>query len=211
MFEESKDPEDIFSSTEAAPDPKVVSPSAPGTGSTQVGANVPLDMDDSDSSPRRSIVIAAVVIIVVVLALAAVLIGVWYIRQNAAQAPAPAATTAAPVSLTPPAETPAAPLAPETALPAAPAQPIDTDRDGLTDAQEATLKTDAAQADTDADGLNDYEEVMVWTTDPLNPDTDADGYPDGKEVQSGYDPKLKGGRLLTPPQTNANTDTSTPS
>ena len=200
MFDEAKDPEDIFSSTEEVQDPKVVVPSAPGSGSTPVGASAaPLEVvDDRDSSPRKSMDIAAVVIIMLVLALAALLIGVWYIKQNAASAPAATTTSTIPV-------------ASETVVPAAPALPLDTDRDGLTDEQEVAFKTDKTLPDTDADGLNDYEEVMVWKTDPLNPDTDGDGYPDGKEVQSGYDPKLVGGRLLPAPATNENTDTGTPS
>ncbi len=72
---------------------------------------------------------------------------------------------------------------------------IDTDGDGLTDYEEVMIyKTDPLKQDTDGDGLTDYEEVMIYKTDPLNPDTDGDGYSDGDEVRSGYDP-LGLGRL----------------
>ncbi len=53
---------------------------------------------------------------------------------------------------------------------------VDSDRDGLTDAQEAALGTDPGNPDTDGDGLSDKAEVDA-STDPLdnqftaNPDT----------------------------------------
>jgi hypothetical protein len=74
------------------------------------------------------------------------------------------------------------------------ASPVDTDKDGLTDAEEKTLGTDPNVADTDGDGLSDYEEVNKWKTDPLRGDSDGDGFPDGEEVNSGYNP-LGAGRL----------------
>jgi outer membrane protein OmpA-like peptidoglycan-associated protein len=61
---------------------------------------------------------------------------------------------------------------------------VDTDGDGLTDAEEAELGTDPRNPDTDGDGLTDYEEVRVYGTDPLNPDTDYDGLTDGEEVHN---------------------------
>ena len=45
---------------------------------------------------------------------------------------------------------------------------LDTDGDGLTDVQEASLGTDPADADTDGDGISDGAEVTDGT-DPLNP------------------------------------------
>lgn len=48
----------------------------------------------------------------------------------------------------------------------------------------------AADIDTDRDGLTDSDEA-VHLTNPLVPDTDGDGYPDGLEVANGYSP-LKG-------------------
>ncbi len=61
---------------------------------------------------------------------------------------------------------------------------VDSDGDGLTDAEELALGTDPNNLDTDGDGLTDYEEVRVHGTDPLNPDTDYDGLTDGEEVHN---------------------------
>jgi outer membrane protein OmpA-like peptidoglycan-associated protein len=63
---------------------------------------------------------------------------------------------------------------------------VDSDADGLTDAQETGIyKTNPFDPDTDRDALTDYEEVMStygYKTDPLNPDTDLDMLKDGAEV-----------------------------
>ncbi len=45
----------------------------------------------------------------------------------------------------------------------------------------------ACQVDTDGDGLSDAQEGAIGT-DPLNPDTDGDGVPDGEEVDNASDP-----------------------
>ncbi len=66
--------------------------------------------------------------------------------------------------------------------PADDASALDTDGDGLTDAQEVTLGTNPTVADSDADGLNDGAEVNTYGTDPLLPDTDADNLNDGDEI-----------------------------
>jgi len=79
-----------------------------------------------------------------------------------------------------------------------PAPAVDTDRDGLTDLQEAEIGTNIKVADTDADGLSDYEEVNTWKTDPLDPDTDGDSFIDGAEVSSGYDPNGDGKLMELP-------------
>ena len=42
--------------------------------------------------------------------------------------------------------------------------------------------------DSDGDGLIDWDEVYLYSTDPLNPDTDGDGIDDFVEVQIGTDP-----------------------
>jgi uncharacterized protein YkwD len=65
---------------------------------------------------------------------------------------------------------------------------LDSDADGLSDAQEKILGTDPFSDDTDRDGLSDLAETMVYHTDPLNPDTDADGVSDGNEVRWGTNP-----------------------
>ncbi len=71
---------------------------------------------------------------------------------------------------------------------------IDSDGDSLSDFIEvkSTQKTDPMKADTDGDGLNDYEEINNWGTDPLIADTDGDGYDDGSEVKAGYNPRGDG-------------------
>ena len=52
----------------------------------------------------------------------------------------------------------------------------------------------AAALDSDNDGLTDAEE-KIYGTDPHNPDTDGDGYLDGAEVKAGYNP-LGAGKLV---------------
>jgi len=79
-----------------------------------------------------------------------------------------------------------------TAQQVTPAQPLDSDGDGLLDDEEKALGTDPAKIDSDADGLTDREEAKVFGSDPLKTDTDGDGYPDGTEVKNGYSPKGPG-------------------
>ncbi len=50
----------------------------------------------------------------------------------------------------------------------------------------------AEPVDTDDDGLSDQDEITIWGTDPSNPDTDGDGFLDGQEVESGYNPLGEG-------------------
>lgn len=57
--------------------------------------------------------------------------------------------------------------------------PVDTDSDGLTDAEEAVLHTDPSTADTDGDGKNDKDEVGSNINTPT--DTDNDGKIDALE------------------------------
>lgn len=59
---------------------------------------------------------------------------------------------------------------------------VDSDSDGLTDAQEEYYGTDPLNADSDNDGINDYRELVDFGTDPLNPDTDDDGINDFNEI-----------------------------
>ncbi len=59
---------------------------------------------------------------------------------------------------------------------------VDTDADGLTDAEELLLHgTDPDHEDTDGDGLFDADEVEAGT-DPVGADTDGDGQVDGVDV-----------------------------
>ncbi len=67
-------------------------------------------------------------------------------------------------------------------------QKDDADRDGLSDAKEAELKTDSAKPDSDGDGLLDGEEVNTYKTNPLAADTDGDKFSDATEVLTGHDP-----------------------
>ena len=88
----------------------------------------------------------------------------------------------------------------EPVMPPEPAnQPLDTDGDGLSDAEETALGTNPQMADTDADGLTDREELRQYSTDPTSPDSDGDGYIDGEEVRAGYDTNGPG-KLLNLPQ-----------
>ena len=69
--------------------------------------------------------------------------------------------------------------------------PLDSDGDGLTDAEEAVLGTDPNNPDTDGDGLDDFTEVDTAVNgcpDPLTPDSDGDTLLDGAEVALGTDP-----------------------
>jgi hypothetical protein len=70
----------------------------------------------------------------------------------------------------------------------------DTDGDGLTDDEEATLGTDPDNPDTDGDGLTDGDEVDTHGTDPLDRDTDNDRLSDGREVK-GFTIRMPGKRF----------------
>ena len=84
------------------------------------------------------------------------------------------------------------PTTPAPAQPEQPTEPVDSDRDGITDEEEALYGTNPNGVDTDDDGLTDRDEVRVFKTDPNNPDTDGDTYSDGVEVRNGFDPKGSG-------------------
>ncbi|MFT5194581.1 MAG: serine/threonine protein kinase [Cellvibrionaceae bacterium] len=65
----------------------------------------------------------------------------------------------------------------------------DTDGDGLSNGQEATLGTSPTEPDSDRDGLKDGDEVLKYGTNPLIQDTDRDVLTDGEEVlQFGTNP-----------------------
>ena len=64
----------------------------------------------------------------------------------------------------------------------------DTDKDGLTNAEESELGTDPESSDSDGDGLNDFEEANELGTDPTLKDSDGDGYWDSWELTEGTDP-----------------------
>ncbi len=64
---------------------------------------------------------------------------------------------------------------------------IDSDGDGLTDAEEDLdldgqrdgNETDRFDSDTDNDGLSDWQETVIYGSSPLSSDTDSDGASDG--------------------------------
>ena len=68
-----------------------------------------------------------------------------------------------------------------------PALGLDTDGDGLPDAQEPAFGTDPKNPDTDGDGINDKAEIDL-RTNPTKADTDGDGLPDGEELRLRTDP-----------------------
>lgn len=49
---------------------------------------------------------------------------------------------------------------------------------------------DVPGVDSDGDGLTDAEEDVIYNTDPQDPDSDSDGFADGYEVENGSDPNV---------------------
>jgi hypothetical protein len=67
----------------------------------------------------------------------------------------------------------------------------DRDLDGLTDCEEAVLRTDPYLVDSDRDGIPDWVEVRLGgnpLVDDRLVDSDMDGIPNGEEVAGGLDP-----------------------
>ena len=69
---------------------------------------------------------------------------------------------------------------------------VDTDGDGISDADEAALGLDPNNPDTDGDGIDDGAELQLGL-DPLNPDTDDDGIADGAEAEPNDAPGVDDG------------------
>ena len=70
---------------------------------------------------------------------------------------------------------------------------VDSDGDGISDYDEFYNRyayTDPLQADSDNDGISDGEELSYWLTDPTLPDTDFDGVSDRDEIVDGTDPRI---------------------
>jgi hypothetical protein len=77
---------------------------------------------------------------------------------------------------------------------------LDSDNDGLKDADEAMYGTDPQKADSDNDGLSDAIELAYWgerwkedidkdgLVNLLDEDSDNDGVNDGQEIDAGSDP-----------------------
>lgn len=78
-------------------------------------------------------------------------------------------------------------------------------------AEQQATTTNNIFMDSDQDGLSDAEEKTLGT-DPYNADTDGDGYSDGAEVKSGYDPlkKAPGDKLIPDATAPASSSTDDP-
>lgn len=202
MFD--KEPEDMFAGVEPTKQEPLrpagaLSPTVPGMPGTAppVGAS-PAEVGEDGGGPgkKKMILVLSAVILVLMLGGGGFLVWRQFSSAPEATLETPGVNTNLPtvnipVEIAPevpetPAEIPPAVL--ETAPVIPPAGSIDSDEDGLTDEEEATLGTDATNTDTDLDGLSDGEEVNIYFTDPLNTDTDGDTYLDGAEVDAGYDP-----------------------
>jgi len=64
----------------------------------------------------------------------------------------------------------------------------DFDADGIINIKEYELAINPKNADTDGDYLPDYEEVYIYSTEPLYADKDIDGLDDGLEIKYGMNP-----------------------
>ncbi len=64
---------------------------------------------------------------------------------------------------------------------------VDSDGDGISDADEEALGTDPNNVDSDGDGIEDNEELDMGL-DPASDDSDGDGYLDPWEIAEGTDP-----------------------
>jgi hypothetical protein len=187
--------DDIFSDVKEAP-PVLGSQKVPGTTASSA---IKKEMA-SIETPRQGFKKILIVAVSVVVFAGVLGFGGYWVYNNVLKSKplSPALNiNAAPAqenAVTPPAQEIAEPQ-PEQA---APQLIIDSDNDGLTDAEEKALGTDPNNPDTDGDGLFDGEEVKVYKTDPLNPDTDGDGFKDGAEVKNGYDPKGPGKLIRIP-------------
>lgn len=158
------------------------------------------------SGPRKGVLKAILVFVVVaaIIGVAAILTYMLLFRKSA---PAPSANTADTQTTNPSTDSGSSTKtnsqksdAAKAVTPTPEATPkiVDSDGDGLSDAQEMEIGTDVDVADTDADGLSDREEVQVYSTNPLRPDTDGDSYLDGAEVSNGYNPNGDGKLFKVP-------------
>lgn len=59
---------------------------------------------------------------------------------------------------------------------------VDSNNDGITDAEAVKQKLDPYKTDTDGDGMPDIDEIKITKTDPLKADTDGDGINDLDEI-----------------------------
>jgi len=216
MFEDvQNEPEDLFAQTDAAapqvppptqamppnPPPAAPAPSpmpAPAQPIAQTPPPAPAKMDtpmETVATKSSSVKVVIMIVAILVVIGAAFLLSMRILNSKTPVTPEPPITnteeTAPGVETTP---------VPEVAAPVIEKTVVDSDKDGLSDDQEAQLGTNPNNPDTDADGLFDKEEVEVYKTNPLNPDTDGDTYKDGDEVSKGYNPNGQG-KLTDIPKT----------
>jgi hypothetical protein len=78
-------------------------------------------------------------------------------------------------------------------------------------AQENSTSNKNIFLDSDQDGLSDAEE-KVYGTDPFKADTDSDGYSDGQEVKSGYNPLVPApnDKIISSSETKASAQSAAP-
>lgn len=65
---------------------------------------------------------------------------------------------------------------------------LDTDFDGLSDAEEQQGGTNPTAADTDRDGLSDFDEAKKYRSDPKKEKSGPLSMNDGEAVKKGLDP-----------------------
>jgi uncharacterized protein HemX len=170
---QSSEPDDIFAGIEGQPTMQSPQPTQP----TPTRA----------SRKRGKIVGTLFIVLLVSILIAGAAFGVYLITQDTETSEQVQVPEQEEVQEPEPIEEPEQEEVQEPAL-----EDIDTDGDGLTDAQEAQLGTNPNSIDTDGDGLFDNEEVNIWLTNPTIADSDGDGFDDGTEVANGYDPNGPG-------------------
>jgi hypothetical protein len=211
MFDDKKEPEDIFAGTEPSQQPvqtpqknsgmppapqPTMPPAMPVNG--QVPPPLATELPQTKSS--RSLVVVAVVIVILVVVLLVVLIGLWLVRSNQSTLPTdtdqPSITTQIEQNV------------PDTAdADSGDAMEQDLDENGEAMEEDLTAEETVEDqinslapiepVDTDGDGLTDEEEQALGTN-PASPDTDNDGLNDAEEV-----------RVWNTSPTNADTDGDT--
>ena len=185
--------EGVGGSVQPASSPPPMAPRPPAPAPMAVPPVVPPEpvrMQTPGASWKKVLVVVGILVAVGVIGSA-----VWlFILKKPPASPQPVPATQAPAPVVPEVISPP----PEVAPPTTTAATVDSDNDGLSDAEELQLGTDPRNPDTDGDGLFDGEEEKVYHTNPLDKDTDKDGYSDGEEVQNGYNP-LGPGKLFTVP------------
>ena len=182
VSQQSKEPEDIFAETE----PLVA------TADQSINDNLTKQSANKTIRQKSAFSVKKIIVWLIILAvLAGIFWGGWQIYRLISIKQIIQSEDAKTTEPTQPAVNP---LVEEKTEPVV----LDSDRDGLTDEEEAVLGTDPRTIDTDQDGLTDREEVEIYKTNPLNIDSDGDGYPDGMEVNAGYNPNNSspGAKLL---------------